>query len=63
MLLHVAVTLAMGFGLVAVAVITAIAAMYLPDVRTDGAFVRTRAARRRAGAEPNEAARAAGSWG
>jgi hypothetical protein len=61
-LLQVAVTLAMGFGLVVVAVVTAVAAVLFPDTHGLPA-VRARAARRRAWVDPNEAARAAGSWG
>ena len=63
MLLHVAVTLALGVSLIVVAAITAVAAMFLPDTCADTAAVRARIARRRAWVDPNEAARAAGSWG
>ena len=63
MLLDLAVTLAMGLGLVIVAVLTAVSAFLLPDARADVVTVRARAARRRAWIDPNEAARAAGSWG
>ena len=63
MLLPVAVTLAIGLGLVVVAVITAVAAVLLPDTGVDAAAVRAWAARRRTWVDPNEAARAAGSWG
>jgi hypothetical protein len=62
-LLHVAVTLAMGFGLVALAVVTAVAAVMFPDTRANGATARTQTSRSRAWLDPNEAARAAGSWG
>jgi hypothetical protein len=62
-MLHVAVTLVMGFSLVVVAVVTAVAAVFLPDTRVDVAAVRARTARRRAWVDLNEAARAATGWG
>ena len=62
-MLYLVLTLGIGLGLVFVAVFTAIAAVYLPDPRADGPTVRARADRRRVWADPNEAARAAGSWG
>jgi hypothetical protein len=55
--------LGIGLGLVVVAVITAVAAVYLPDPRADRPTPRAHADRRRVWADPNEAARAAGSWG
>ena len=63
MLLHLSVTLAMGLSLVVVAVLVAVSAFLLPDARADVVTVRAQAVRRRAWIDPNEAARAAGSWG
>ena len=62
-MLQIAVPLAIGFGLVVLAALTAVAAVYFPDTRVDLGAVRVQAARRRGWADPNEAARAAGSWG
>ncbi len=62
-MLYLTLILGIGLGLVVVAVITAVAAVYLPDPRTGGSTPRTRADRRRVWADPNEAARAVGSWG
>jgi hypothetical protein len=61
--LYLVLTLGIGLGLVFAAVFTAIAAVYLPDPRAGVAAARARAARRRVWADPNEAARAVGSWG
>lgn len=61
-MLHVVVLLTIAFGLVALAVVTTVAAVLFPDVRGLPA-ARAWAARRRAWADPNEAARAVGSWG
>ena len=62
-MLYLVLTLATGLGLVFAAVFTAIAAVYLPDPRAELTAARARAARRRVWADPNEAARAVGSWG
>ena len=62
-MLYLVLTLGIGLGLVFVAVFTAIAAVYLPDPRDGVAAARARAARRHTWADPNEAARAVGSWG
>ena len=59
-MLQIAGPLAISVGLVVLAALTAIAAVYFPDTRVDLATVRVQAARRRAWADPNEAARAAG---
>ncbi len=61
--LHIAVPLAIGLGLVVLSVRTAVAAVHVSDTRVDGATVRVRVARRRAWADPNEAAWAVGCWG
>ncbi len=60
--LYLVLTLGIGLGLVFTAVFTAIAAVYLSDPRAEVA-VRACAAHRRVRADPNEAARAVGSWG
>ena len=62
-MLHIAVPLAISLGLVFLAVVTAVAAVYFPDTGVDAATVRARTIRRRAWTDPNEAARAVGSWG
>jgi hypothetical protein len=61
--LYLVLTLGIGLGLVFTAVFTAIAAVYLSDPHAGVAAARARAARRRAWADPNEAAQAVGSWG
>jgi hypothetical protein len=61
--LHIAVPLAISLSLVVLAFVTAVAAVHFPDTGVDGAVVRRWVARRRASMDPNEAARAAGSWG
>jgi len=61
--LYLVLTLGIGLGLVFTAVFTAIAAVYLSDSGAEVAAARARAARRRAWADPNEAAQAVGSWG
>ena len=61
-MLHAAVLLSSIFGLVAVAIVTTVAAVLFPEVYGLPA-ARARAARRRAWVDPNEAARAVGSWG
>jgi len=60
--LHVAVLLTSIFGLAALVIVTTVAAVLYPEVHGLPA-VRAWAARRRAWIDPNEAARAAGSWG
>jgi hypothetical protein len=60
--LHVALLLSSIFGLIAVAVVTTVAAVLYPDVHGLPA-ARTWVARRRAWVDPNEAAQAFGSWG
>ncbi|WP_448621582.1 hypothetical protein [Geodermatophilus sp. URMC 65] len=62
-MLYLVLTLGIGLGLVFVAVFTAIAAVYLPDPRAGVAAARAHAARRHVWVDPNEAARAVGSWG
>ncbi|MGY1762699.1 hypothetical protein ACI79G_19185 [Geodermatophilus sp. SYSU D00779] len=62
-MLYLVLTLGIGLGLVFTAVFTAIAAVYLSDPHAGVAAARARAARRRVWADPNEAARAVGSWG
>lgn len=62
-MLHIAVPLAISLGLVVLSVLTAVAAVHFPDTGGDAATVRTRIPRRPAWVDPNEAARAVGSWG
>jgi hypothetical protein len=60
--LHVAVLLTITFGLAALAMVTSVAVVLYPEVYGLPA-ARAWVARRRAWIDPNEAARAAGSWG
>ena len=62
-MLYLVLTLGLGLGLVFTAAFTAIAAVYLSEPRAEVATARARAARCRVWADPNEAARAVGSWG
>ncbi|RBY75481.1 hypothetical protein DQ238_19775 [Geodermatophilus sp. TF02-6] len=57
------VLLAIGLSLVGVAVSAATAHVLLRDPRVDAATAGAPTARRRRWVDPNEAARAAGSWG
>ena len=61
-MLHVAVLLTITFGLVALAIVTTVAAVLFPEAYGLPA-ARAWAAHRRAWVDPNEAARAVGSWG
>jgi hypothetical protein len=61
--LYLVLTLGIGLGVVFAAVVTAIIAVYLSDPHAGVAAARARAARRHVWADPNEAARAVGSWG
>ena len=61
-MLHVAVLLTITFGLVALAIVTTVTAVLLREV-TGLPAARTWAACRRMWGDPNEAARAVGSWG
>ncbi len=61
-MLYLVLTLGTGLGLVFAAVFTAIAAVYLSDSGAEVAAARAPAARRRVWVDPNEAARAVGSW-
>ncbi len=62
-MLPLALTLAIGLGLIGVAIVAAVAWVLLPDAREGVRTDATRAGRRRTLLDPNEAARAAGSWG
>jgi hypothetical protein len=56
--------LALGLGLVGVALVASVAFLLLQDGREDARTVGARTVRRRrAWVDPNEAARAVGSWG
>jgi hypothetical protein len=61
--LPLALVLAIGLGLVGLAVATAVACALLPEPRIDTATRGALTTLRWASVDPNEAARAAGSWG